>query len=831
MELAPLSIIIADDEKAHVEAIRRVLEKERDWGGRPAPRVTSVATLGEYREAVAACQPDLALMELNLPDGRALEVLPASAESCPFPILVMTSHGNEQTAVEALKAGALDYVVKSPESFAAMPRTMKRALREWQLHRERWRAEEALHVALEKYRVLFDSFPLGICVTDAGGEIVEINRESARLLGLSRDEQLNLSFDSPSWRIVRPDRSPMPPEEFASVRALREGRRVENVEMGIVGEGGAVTWLSVTAAPIPLEHYGVAIAYGDIGARKLGEERIEHLNRVLRAVRTVDRLIVREQDPVKLIQETCQLLVEHRGYVSALILLTDAQGKALEHAESGQGEAFRGLAQELRQGRVPACCHRPRQEPGVFQVRERSVVCACCSMYADCVRNDAMCIMLRHDGVLHGFMAVSLCQGQQIDQEELELFEELAGDVAFALHNIDQKRQRLKAQTERDRIEAELRQSQKMEAIGQLAGGIAHDFNNMLSVIMGFAQMGLAGLSPTDPMYQNLLQIEMAGARSAQLTRQLLTFSRKQVAQPRVINLNEAIAEQRKMLYRLIGEDLRIQLAPAPELWNILIDPSQVDQILTNLAVNARDAIGGVGIIAISTENVTLNREEGAELQLSPGDYVKLVFSDTGAGMDQPTRERIFEPFFTTKGEGKGTGLGLSTVYGIVKQNEGGIQVLSAPGMGTSFSIWFPRNLEQAAQWVEKSQENPLPGSETVLIVEDEEQILNLAQTVLRKHGYRVLAAASPERACEFCAACAGPIDLLLSDVVMPVMNGRELQLRVESLKPGIRTLFMSGYAEEVIAHRGVMEQGFQFLAKPFSVRSLVEKVREVLDA
>ena len=831
MEPYPRNLIIVDDEKPHAEAIRRILEEECRRGGCPAPRITTVATLGQYREALRAGHPDLALMDLNLPDGRAFEVLPPSVEAGPFPILVMTSYGSERTAVEVLKSGALDYVVKSPESFAAMPGIMRRALREWNLLLERRRAEAALHVALEKYRVLFDCFPLGICVTDARGRIVEVNRESERLLGLSRDEQLGLGCDSPRWRVLRADRSPMPPEEYPPLRALMEKRRIENAEMGIVGKEGALNWISVTAAPIPLEQYGVAVAFCDIGARKRGEERIEHLNRVLRAVRTVDQLIVREQQPLTLIREICQLLVEHRGYLDALIVLTDAEGNPLELAQAGEGDTFRGLALELRQGRVPSCCRRARLEQGVLQVSDGSAFCACCPGSADRAASSAMCIVLRHETTEHGFLAVSLGQGQQIDQEEIELFRGLAGDVAFALHNIEQGKERHRMQKERDRIEAELRQSQKMEAIGLLAGGIAHDFNNMLSVIFGYAQMGLAGLAPGEPLYENLQQIEKACARSAQLTRQLLAFSRKQVTEPRVINLNEVIAEQREMLYRLIGEDLRIQFAPDPDLWNIRIDPSQVDQILTNLAVNARDAIGGGGVIAISTANLTLEPAAAGELQLAPGDYVQLLFSDTGPGMDRATRERIFEPFFTTKEEGKGTGLGLSTVYGIVKQNEGGIKVLSEPGRGTSFNILFPRHRDREAQRVGRGRERPLTGTETVLIVEDEEQILNLARTVLQNYGYRVLTAATPEQACQSCAACAGGVDLLLTDVVMPAMNGKELQQRIEKIRPGIRTLFMSGYADDVIAHRGVVDQGVQFLAKPFTVRALVEKVRAVLDA
>jgi len=388
-----------------------------------------------------------------------------------------------------------------------------------------------------------------------------------------------------------------------------------------------------------------------------------------------------------------------------------------------------------------------------------------------------------------------------------------------------------RAEEEKIFMEGQLRQSQKMEAIGQLAGGIAHDFNNMLGVILGYTQLGLSRLGPHDLLYKNLLQIEKAAQRSANLTRQLLAFSRKQVAAPMVINLNEVIKEQMKMLSRLIGEEIRIDFIPVADLWNIWIDPSQIDQILTNLAVNARDAINGVGVFAISTANVTLDKKRGREIQLPPGRYVQLKFSDTGAGMDAVTQARIFEPFFTTKEKGKGTGLGLSTVYGIVRQNEGMIQVDSAPGTGTTFSIFFPRNQSCAVEQAEKRYELPLVGGETVLIVEDEEQILDLARTILEQYGYNVLSAKAPGDACLICEKNVGNIHLLLTDVVMPTMNGKELQARIERIKPGIRTLFMSGYPADIIAHRGVIEEGIDFIPKPFTMLSLVEKVRAVLDS
>ena len=396
------------------------------------------------------------------------------------------------------------------------------------------------------------------------------------------------------------------------------------------------------------------------------------------------------------------------------------------------------------------------------------------------------------------------------------------------VHDISQ---RVRAEQDRDRAEADLRQAQKMEAVGRLAGGVAHDFNNMLTVILGYADSMQRQLERQDPLGQAVQEIRNAAQRSADLTRQLLAFSRKQIVKLAVVNLNDQLASQQQLLARLIGEDIKINLMPARDLWNIRIDPSQVDQILANLAVNARDAIADAGAITIETANVTLDETHSRRnLHVSPGDYVMLAFTDTGAGMDTATLEHIFEPFFTTKGEGRGTGLGLSTVYGIVKQNSGVIHAYSEPGMGTTFKIYIPRFCGEAACPSQDDAAASVDGHEVVLIVEDEEQILRIAKAVLEQHGYSVLTATSPAEACMIAESHASAIDLLLTDVVLPGMNGKQLQARMEQLKPGVKTLFMSGYTANVIAHRGVLDEGVDFLQKPFSLEALARKVRAILD-
>jgi PAS domain S-box-containing protein len=392
--------------------------------------------------------------------------------------------------------------------------------------------------------------------------------------------------------------------------------------------------------------------------------------------------------------------------------------------------------------------------------------------------------------------------------------------------------QRKHAEAEKARLEAQLWQSQKMESVGRLAGGVAHDFNNMLGVILGRTELALEQVAPEQSIHADLTEIHRAAARSARLARQLLAFARKQIAMPRVLDLNETVDSMLTMLRRLIGEDIDLKWQPAADLWRVKVDPSQVDQILTNLLVNARDAITGVGTVTIQTANSTVDQDACTDHPgLVPGEYVRLVASDDGCGMDTDTQSHLFEPFFTTKELGKGTGLGLATVYGIVTQNNGFIDVDTEPGRGTTFSIYLPRHLGNAEpSRLDDPASATAPGRETILLVEDEPAILALATTVLERKGYTVLAARTPGEAIRLATQHARPIHLLMTDVIMPEMNGRDLARTLLSLYPRIGRLFMSGYTADVIAHHGVLDPDVSFLQKPFSVKELAAKVRETLD-
>jgi len=392
--------------------------------------------------------------------------------------------------------------------------------------------------------------------------------------------------------------------------------------------------------------------------------------------------------------------------------------------------------------------------------------------------------------------------------------------------------ERKHAEAEHEKLEVQFRQAQKMEAVGRLAGGVAHDFNNMLQVIISYAELALGKLTPSDPLHAAVQQIMKASRRSADLTGQLLAFARKQLIAPKVVDLNESVAGILKMLQRLIGEDIDLAFVPGHDLGKVKIDPSQVDQILANLAVNARDAISSVGKVTIETDNADFDESYCQSHDgFLPGQYVLLAVNDDGCGMDKETQARLFEPFFTTKPQGQGTGLGLATVYGIVKQNNGFINVYSEQGKGTTFMIYLPRLQSDTAAIDETPKHAEAPnGTETVLLVDDEEALLGLAKMLLEERGYTALPAGSPSQAIQLAEQYAGHIHLLLTDVVMPDMSGRELWQRLSTQRPGLKCLFMSGYTANAIAHRGVLEEGVDFLQKPFSRESLAKKLREVLD-
>ena len=417
---------------------------------------------------------------------------------------------------------------------------------------------------------------------------------------------------------------------------------------------------------------------------------------------------------------------------------------------------------------------------------------------------------------------------QLLRENEEHLEEEVEKRTSELQHANEQLREEIHG---RRRLEEQLRQTQKMEAIGTLSGGIAHDFNNLLTVIRGYARMVLDRVEHDPGLRADVQQIDDAGARAAALTSQLLAFSRRQMLQPKAINLNVLVRDLNKMLKRLIGEDVELATVLAPSLGTVKADPGQIEQVVMNLVVNARDAMPRGGKLTLSTANVELDEAYVREhVYVTAGSYVMLAVSDTGSGIPEEIRTHIFEPFFTTKDRARGTGLGLSTVYGIVKASGGSIEVESEMGKGSTFKIFLPRvHQEQEAE----SHARPMDmthGSETILLVEDDAQVRTLAESILRRRGYRVLVAENGEEAVRICHESSDRLDLMLTDVVMPGLSGREVAEKVARRRPDMKVLYMSGYTDDAIGHHGVLERGIELLQKPFTPNSLAEKVRQMLD-
>lgn len=455
--------------------------------------------------------------------------------------------------------------------------------------------------------------------------------------------------------------------------------------------------------------------------------------------------------------------------------------------------------------------------------------------------------LIADDTAIGAFIVGSIQNPSSVSNRTIDLSSTLANLTALAVKNAmlfqdgqnyaaqleKSLTERIRAEEEQEKLKAQLLQAQKLESIGRLAGGVAHDFNNMLSVILGRTELALRKVDNSDSIHRDLTQIRQAAQRSADLTRQLLAFARRQTIEPKVLNLNEVINDMLNMLRRLIGEDIDLAWIPANDLGLVKMDPAQVDQILANLCINARDAITEAGKIIIETKNATFDQAYCAQhTDFLPGEYIMLAVSDNGTGISNEILPDIFEPFFSTKKTGQGTGLGLSTVYGIVKQNKGFINVYSEPGQGTIFKIYLSRHTQtEKVERTETTTHIPQGDSEIILLVEDELMVLNLAKHMLETLGYRVLTANTPSQAMQFANQYQGMIDLLITDVVMPEMNGPQLAKQLTAIFPKLKTLYMSGYTANVIVHHGVVSEGVKLLQKPFSKEELATKVHESIQS
>jgi PAS domain S-box-containing protein len=640
-------------------------------------------------------------------------------------------------------------------------------------------AENALQQSEAQWRAMFEMASIGLAQTDpATGQFVRVNSKMGAITGYSAEELLRIHVPE----ITHPE--DWQRDQEALQRLLKGETREYHLDKRYVRKDGMVAWVNVNLVVLR-DHNGqptrTFAAINDITQAKQAEEDLRKHRRFLAD------------------------LIENSG---TLIFVKDRHGRY--EMVNRKYEQVTGLRREQILGRTDEELF-PGPIGQQFRQNDLEVMAAG--------------TMLEKEEVLESaqgkrfFIAIKFPVRGDGD--------EVRGVCGMTTEITERQR----AEAEKEKLQAQLLQAQKMESVGRLAGGVAHDFNNMLQAILGNTALALEQVSPNSPIHDDLLEIQKAAQRSADLTCQLLAFARKQIVSPEILNLNEKVAGLLKMLQRLIGENIQLIWEPEANIWPVKLDASQFDQILTNLTVNARDAIKGVGIITIETSNITL--DEGY-VRMHPdgqvGDYARLLIRDTGCGMDAETKAHLFEPFFTTKGLGKGTGLGLATVYGVIKQNGGLINVTSEPDNGTTFELFLPRAEAEVVAELVTTKSPPRRGHETILLVEDEAQILQLGRRILEKHGYTVLVALTPGEALKVVRQHMGAIHLLVTDVVMPGLNGRELRERVAELKPGLSCLFISGYTADVIAHQGVIQEGIEFLQKPFTMAALTQKVREVLD-
>jgi PAS domain S-box-containing protein len=692
-------------------------------------------------------------------------------------------------------------------------------------YRLRYEAAQEMEESAKRLQLIFESAKDGILVADVETKrFVSANAAICRMLGYGRNELLAMAVSD-----IHPASDIQ--DIIRKFEQLARGEVSVTVNIPMLRKDGSIFFADINAAFIHLGGKACLLGtFRDITDRMQAEARIEHLNRVLRAIRNINQLIVRAESADDLIRNACTLLVDCRSYTSAMIILADADDRPVAHAESGGDLDFQPLVEQIEQGVLPPCCAAAKTIEGVYSIRREDPLCRPCIFVSVCVSPQRMSIRLEHQNTIYGYLAVSVDIDIAMDAEEERLLIELAGDLAYSLHNLEVKTSMHRAEEDKAKLEAQFIQAQKMEAVGRLAGGVAHDFNNLLTIIIGYATI-LEGEGIPDSFKEPIGEMYSAAIRAKNLTRQLLAFSRKQMLEMHVVDVNVVIVNFERLLRRSIGEDIQVHLSlhAAPAL--VEADVSQLEQILMNLAVNARDAMPDGGMLTIETARIDLDRDYAAERPgVTPGPYVMIGMSDNGSGMDQETRARIFEPFFTTKVKGKGTGLGLSTVYGVVKQHGGNIWVYSEPGMGTNFKIYLPATDETVVpQEPKQHTEMVAARGETVLVVEDEASLRKLACRILLRNNFTVLEAKDEEDAIAIAGRNIEPIQLLLTDVVMPVMKGTEVFRRVSEYHPGIRVLYMSGYSENVIAHHGVLKEGVHFLQKPFTAENLLEKVRNTL--
>lgn len=764
-----LRVLILEDVPADAELVKRELKKAEI-----AFTSKLVNTRDAFLRELEKFAPDLVLSDYSIPRFNGMEAVKLVKKRLPsIPIIIVTDTINEETAVECMKAGADDYVIK--ENLNRLGRAVAIALEKKQLRKAKQTTEEALQRSETKFRLLLKNLPSVVYRGYIDGSVEFFDNKIELLTGYSADE---FNSQKIKWLelIIEQD---IKATRDSFIRALKSDRSYVR-EYRIQPKAGDICW----------------------------------------------------------IQERGQIVSDDRGrieYVSG-VLFDITESKKYEKALQEQKEKYQNLIQHandaifvLQDDKIKFSNPKTEEMTG-YSSAELSKM----SLAQFMMPPDRSSLLDKQERLQKEEKLTSTHSFRVINRYGKDLWAQLSM-VSIKWEGQPATLNFLRDVTQEKGLEKQLLQSQKMEAIGTLAGGIAHDFNNILTTIIGNAFLALNEISKNTPLHETVAEIRQAGEKAATLTRQLLTFSRKQTIQPMILNLNESLVDIEKMIRRMIAEDIELTIAKDPGLWLVNIDPGQIEQVIINLVVNAKDAMPQGGKLMIETSNIHLDEgffyDKGIKELAGP--YVYLSVADTGVGMDAKTRSQIFDPFFTTKPKGQGTGLGLSTVYGIVKQNQGFIWTDSAPGQGAVFNIYLPQATRKSRS--EKKGKVPakqLVGSETVLIVEDDNMLLNMALKALKRYGYKALGVGDPQDALRHFEDSEDHIDLIVIDVVMPGMSGPEMVERIQSLKPSatVKVIYMSGYMDEKVGHHGVLASGENFLGKPFSPEKLIGKVRQVLD-
>ena len=783
-------------------------------GREPGFRIDVAATGRQCLSMLQQKRYDVLLLDNHLPDMDGVDVLTQLAETnVAIPVVMVTAVGDEDLVVRVLRLGAVDYVSKEGDYIESLPAVLRRAVTDRRTAANQRAAgmrhqRRILYVEQDEADIDLTRTALAATARHLSLEIVRFSREALRRLEAD-------PFDLVVADLRLPDMSGLDLLREARQRGLKVPFIVIT---GKGDEGAALAALKLGAYDyiVKRENHLTQLPYAIDNA--IDRSQLVEANRRLQA-ELAERARAQAEN-ARLVQEVMgqrQRLDEIVASVPGLVWEMWGHPDAAEQRMafmSGHVEPMLGYT-------VQQCLLTPDFLPSIIHPDDRARTAT-----------ETAASFSSGNGGISQFRLIAR-NGRIVWVEGRTTVIKNAGGRPVGMRGVMMD---ITAGKEADRakadLEEELRQAQKIESIGRLAGGIAHDFNNLLTAINGYADLMLEELPVDDRWRVGITEIRQAGERAAELTSQLLAFSRRQLLQPRVLDLNALVADSTKMLKRLLGEDIDLITVLDPQLGHVTADAGQVHQIVLNLALNARDAMPQGGRLIIESQNVIF-AEDSSQMHVSvvPGAYVMLAISDNGCGMDQETLSHIFEPFFTTKEQTKGTGLGLATVYGIVKQSGGSIFVYSEPGNGATFKIYLPRIDRPVSRSQEQRVEvDTLRGSETVLVVEDEEAVRKLVDQALRKYGYEVLEAANGAEALQLCETHPPPIPLMITDVVMPQMSGRELAARLRERYPEMRVLYMSGYTDDAVVRHGLLDASMFFLQKPFTPGVLVRKVRETLD-